>query len=216
MRFLTGKKRNEIDSTSLQLKGQLNRLEMSIRNLDHRISEEHGLAREAVVRGDRTTATAHLERKDQLESLMLKYRKQYANLESILIALQEVENQQELSRVYALANEALRAAKQELASMNIDEQMESLAAHLEDIEATGDRLSEDLTGFRDLGMRERVARQMEALEAEVLLEKEGVLPPLRGLTRETETADESSRERRIKEALDQLEDEARQGNDSSS
>ena len=74
-------------------------------------------------------------------------------------------------------------------------------------------MSEDLsTGESTVESDERIERQLEAMEAEVLLEKEGVLPSLQ--TPATTTAKPAeqvkSEEKRIDELLADLEKEAQE------
>ena len=74
-------------------------------------------------------------------------------------------------------------------------------------------LSEDLSGADStVEDEERIDRQLESMEAEVLLEKEGVLPPLEseGALPSKTSKTESSDEKRIDELLADLEKEARE------
>ncbi|GAG73040.1 unnamed protein product, partial [marine sediment metagenome] len=73
-------------------------------------------------------------------------------------------------------------------------------------------LSEDLTGADStVEMEERVDRQLDAMEAEILLEKEGVLPPLEveGSIKPAEGTAEKAGEKRIDDLLADLEKEAK-------
>ena len=74
-------------------------------------------------------------------------------------------------------------------------------------------LSEDLTGADStIEMEERVDRELDAMEAEILLEKEGVLPPLEaeGGKKPGEGTAETAGEKRIDDLLAELEKEARE------
>ena len=60
-----------------------------------------------------------------------------------------------------------------------------------------------------LESEEKIDRQMEALEAEVLLEKEGVLPPLQTEGEVSSAEKESANEKRVDKMLADLEEEAK-------
>ena len=95
----------------------------------------------------------------------------------------------------------------------IQMQLDKLSESFEHISIAGELLSEDLTGADStIEMEERIDRQLDAMEAEVLLEKEGVLPPLEveDGKHPTEGTAEKTGEKRIDDLLADLEKEARE------
>ena len=124
--------------------------------------------------------------------------------------IEEAKDQAEVLRAFSIANEALTEARSLLSPQEIQIQLDQLSESFEHISMAGDLLSEDLSGATTtLEAEERIERQMESLEAEVLLEKEGVLPPLQTEgevgTKEKESADE----KRVDKMLEDLEAEAK-------
>ena len=125
----------------------------------------------------------------------------------------EAKTQAEVLRAFTIANDALTEARSMLRPEEIQTQLDKLSESFEHISIAGELLSEDLSGAdATVEDEERIDRQLEAMEAEVLLEKEGVLPPLEAegaittKTSKTETSDE----KRIDELLADLEKEARE------
>jgi hypothetical protein len=88
--------------------------------------------------------------------------------------------------------------------------LDKLSESFEHISIAGELLSEDLSGAdTSLEMEEKIDRQLDSMEAEVLLEKEGVLPPL-GSEGQREPAEKAkTEEKRIDELLADLEEEAK-------
>jgi hypothetical protein len=99
-----------------------------------------------------------------------------------------------------------------LSPAEIQMQLDKLSESFEHITIAGELLSEDLsTGESTVESDERIERQLEAMEAEVLLEKEGVLPSLEtpiGVKKPAEQV--KTEEKRIDELLADLEKEAQE------
>ncbi|TFG27729.1 hypothetical protein EU527_18210, partial [Candidatus Thorarchaeota archaeon] len=121
--------------------------------------------------------------------------------------------QSEVLRAFTIANDALTEARTLLSPEEIQMQLDRLSESFEHISIAGELLSEDLTGADStIEMEERIDRQLDAMEAEVLLEKEGVLPPLEVEEgkKPTEGIAEKTGEKRIDDLLADLEKEARE------
>ena len=128
--------------------------------------------------------------------------------------LEEAKTQADVLRAFTIANDALTEARSMLRPEEIQMQLDKLSESFEHISIAGELLSEDLTGADStVESEERVDRQLEAMEAEVLLEKEGVLPPLEvegSTTKPAEGTKESAGEKRIDDLLADLEKEAKE------
>jgi phage shock protein A len=214
MGFLSGKKKVDAERGILEMKGTMNALTLRIRRLETRMTEEQQSAKEAMSKGNRTLARSHLSIVVDLENRRNRYQQQFLTLETALLNLEEAKTQAEVLRAFSIANDALTEARSMLKPEEIQMQLDKLSESFEHISIAGELLSEDLTGAdTTLDMEERIDRQLDAMEAEVLLEKEGVLPPLES---EGEAAPASSgkteaaQEKRIDELLEDLEREARE------
>jgi hypothetical protein len=134
-------------------------------------------------------------------------------LETALLNLEEAKTQSEVLRAFSIANDALTEARTLLKPEEIQAQLDRLSESFEHISIAGELLSEDLSGADStVEMEERVDRELDAMEAEVLLQKEGVLPPLEveGGKRPKEATAEKAGEKRIDALLADLEKEARE------
>ncbi|MHA2236289.1 MAG: Snf7 family protein, partial [Candidatus Thorarchaeota archaeon] len=146
-----------------------------------------------------------------LENRKSRYQQQFLTLETALLNLEEAKTQAEVLRAFTIANDALTEARSMLRPEEIQTQLDKLSESFESISIAGELLSEDLSGADStIESEERIDRQLESMEAEVLLEKEGVLPPL-GVeaAKKPEGQTDTSEEKRIDELLDDLEREAR-------
>jgi len=213
MGFLSGKKKVDAERGILEMKGTMNALTLRIRRLETRMVEEQKQAREAMVKGNRAVARSHLGIVVDLENRRGRYQQQFLTLETALLNLEEAKTQAEVLRAFTIANDALTEARSMLRPEEIQTQLDKLSESFEHISIAGELLSEDLSGADStIEDEERIDRQLQAMEAEVLLEKEGVLPPL-----ETEAAmpaktpeSKKSNDKRIDELLADLEKEARE------
>jgi hypothetical protein len=213
MGFLSGKKKVDAERGMLEMKGTMNALTLRIRRLETRMIEEQKKAKETMAKGDRTSAKAHLTIVVDLENRKSRYQQQYLTLETALMNIEEAKDQAEVLRAFTIANEALTQARAMLSPTEIQIQLDRLSQSFEHISIAGELLSEDLSeSAGTVETDERVERQLDAMEAEILLEKEGVLPPL-DAGKETATASgeqADSDAERIDELLADLEREAKE------
>ncbi len=213
MGFLSGKKKVDTERGILEMKGTMNALTLRMRRLETRMSEEQKSAKDAMSQGNRSLARSHLTIVVDLENRRSRYQQQFLTLETALLNLEEAKTQAEVLRAFTIANDALTEARSMLRPEEIQTQLDKLSESFESISIAGELLSEDLSGADStVESEERIDRQLEAMEAEVLLEKEGVLPPLEveGGKRPKEGQVETSEEKRIDELLEDLEREARE------
>jgi phage shock protein A len=213
MGFLSGKKKVDAERGILEMKGTMNALTLRIRSLETRMVEEQKSAKEAMSKGNRSVARSHLGIVVDLENRKSRYQQQFLTLETALLNLEEAKTQSEVLRAFTIANDALTEARSMLRPEEIQTQLDKLSESFEHISIAGELLSEDLSGADStVEDEERIDRQLQAMEAEVLLEKEGVLPPLEseGALPAKTSKTESSDEKRIDELLADLEKEARE------
>ena len=213
MGFLSGKKKVDTERGILEMKGTMNALTLRMRRLETRMTEEQKSAKDAMAQGNRTVARSHLTIVVDLENRRSRYQQQFLTLETALLNLEEAKTQAEVLRAFTIANDALTEARSMLRPEEIQTQLDKLSESFESISIAGELLSEDLSGAdTTVESEERIDRQLEAMEAEVLLEKEGVLPPIEpaGPMRTKEKKSDASEEKRIDELLEDLEREARE------
>ncbi|MHA1935249.1 MAG: Snf7 family protein [Candidatus Thorarchaeota archaeon] len=210
MGFLSGKKKVDAERGILEMKGTMNALTLRVRRLETRRAEEQKSAKEAMARGDRSSARSHLGIVVDLDNRRSRYQQQFLTLETALLNIEEAKTQSEVLRAFSIANEALTEARALLTPTEIQTQLDKLSESFEHISIAGELLSEDLSGAdTSLEMEEKIDRQLDSMEAEVLLEKEGVLPPL-GTEGQREPAEKAkTEEKRIDELLADLEEEAK-------
>ena len=124
--------------------------------------------------------------------------------------VEEAKDQAEVLRAFTIANDALTDARAMLSPTEIQLQLDKLSESFEHISIAGELLSEDLSTGASVESEERIDRQLESMEAEILLEKEGVLPAL-GTETGTKTPEQAkSEEKRIDDLLADLEREAKE------
>ncbi|MFW9795954.1 MAG: Snf7 family protein [Candidatus Thorarchaeota archaeon] len=213
MGFLSGKKKVDAERGILEMKGTMNALTLRIRRLETRMVEEQRSAREAIVKGNRAVARSHLGIVVDLENRRGRYQQQFLTLETALLNLEEAKTQAEVLRAFTIANDALTEARSMLRPEEIQTQLDKLSESFEHISIAGELLSEDLSGTDStIEDEERIDRQLQSMEAEVLLEKEGVLPPLGTEGEKPVKSSESKKsdDKRIDELLADLEKEARE------
>lgn len=213
MGFLSGKKKVDAERGILEMKGTMNALTLRIRRLETRMAEEQKSAKDAMSKGNRSLARSHLSIVVDLENRRGRYQQQFLTLETALLNLEEAKTQSEVLRAFSIANDALTEARTMLKPEEIQTQLDKLSESFEHISIAGELLSEDLSGADStLEDEERIDRQLDAMEAEVLLEKEGVLPPLEAegeIVTAGTAKTEGAEEKRIDELLADLEKEAK-------
>lgn len=211
MGFLSGKKKVDAERGILEIKGTMNALTLRIRRLETRQVEEQAKAKEAMSRGDRTVARSHLSMVVEYETRRGRYQQQFLTLETALMNIEEAKDQTEVLRAFTIANDALVSARAMLNPAEIQAQLDKLSQSFEEISIAGELLSEDLSsGEMSLESEERIDRQLDAMEAEILLEKEGVLPPLGRKSEAKTEATGEAKESRIDDLLADLEKEAKE------
>lgn len=212
MGFLSGKKKVDAERGILEIKGTMNALTLRIRRLETRQVEEQQKAKDAMSKGDRTIARHHLSVVVDLENRRGRYQQQFLTLETALMNIEEAKDQSEVLRAFTIANDALATARQMLKPAEIQAQLDKLSQSFEEISIAGELLSEDLsTGDMSVEADDRIERQLDSMEAEILLEKEGVLPPLStGSDAGKKEATGESKEKRIDDLLADLEREAKE------
>ncbi len=211
MGFLSGKKKVDAERGILEIKGTMNALTLRVRRLETRQVEEQAKAKEAMARGDRAVARSHLSMVVEYENRRGRYQQQFLTLETALMNIEEAKDQSEVLRAFTIANDALVSARAMLNPAEIQSQLDKLSQSFEEISIAGELLSEDLSsGDVSLEAEERIDRQLDSMEAEILLEKEGVLPPLGSKTEsKTTEATGEKKESRIDDLLADLENEAK-------
>ncbi|MGY5876046.1 MAG: Snf7 family protein [Candidatus Thorarchaeota archaeon] len=210
MGFLSGKKKVDAERGIVEIKGTMNALTLRVRRLETRMVEEQKAAKDAMARGDRAVARAHLGIVVDLENRRGRYQQQFLTLETALLNIEEAKDQADVLRAFTIANEALVEARSMLSDVEIQTQLDKLSESFEHISMAGELLSEDLSGTGStLASEERIDRQLESLEAEVLLEKEGVLPPLQTEGEVSTAKGADAEEERVEKLLADLEEEAK-------
>ncbi len=227
MGFLSGKKRVNTEQSILELKGVINSLSLSIRQYDSQIAEHRRAAKAAIAQNDRALAKTHLQVAADLQMRRAKLHRQVMTLQAAITNITDATTQTEVFRAVQLARQALKEQAAMLRPEQIQAEMDGLADAMDQVSIAGEILSEDLTGASSsLEVDEAAERELARLEAEILMETEGVLPPVEaGLspesaatgtpakatteaTAETETGKESDDEK-IDRILAELEREAR-------
>ncbi|MHA1485372.1 MAG: Snf7 family protein, partial [Candidatus Thorarchaeota archaeon] len=204
-------KKVDAERGMLEMKGTMNALTLRVRRLETRMTEEQKSAKNAMAKGDRTSARSHLSIVVDLENRKGRYQQQFLTLETALLNIEEARDQAEVLRAFGIANEALMEARTLLTPIEIQTQLDKLSESFEHITIAGELLSEDLSATgASVEAEERIDRQLDSMEAEILLEKEGVLPPLRTKGEVVSTEKGKSEEKRIDDLLADLEREARE------
>ncbi|MCK5150757.1 MAG: Snf7 family protein [Candidatus Thorarchaeota archaeon] len=211
MGFLSGKKKVDAERGMLEIKGTMNALTLRTRRLETRQVEEQAKAKESMARGERTAARSHLSVVVELENRRGRYQQQFLTLETALMNIEEAKDQSEVLRAFTIANDALTSARAMLNPGEIQAQLDKLSQSFEEISIAGELLSEDLsTSDMSVDAEERIDRQLDSMEAEILLEKEGVLPPIGTKESATPEAARENKEKKIDDLLADLEREAKE------
>jgi hypothetical protein len=211
MGFLSGKKKVDAERGILEIKGTMNALTLRIRRLDTRMAEEQKQAKASMGKGDREGAKSHLRIVVDLETRRGRYQQQFLTLETALLNIEEAKDQSEVLKAFTIANDALVEARSMLRPVEIQTQLDKLSESFEQISIAGELLSEDLSsGGTTVADDERIDRRLEAMEAEVLLEKEGMLPPIE-TEGEVKTSEQKEKaEHKVDQLLADLEKEAQE------
>jgi Snf7 len=161
--------------------------------------------------GDRSVARSHLSIMLDLDNRKARYRQQYLTLETALLNIEEAKDQSEVLGAFRTANDALSKAQTMLSPAEIQMQLDRLTQSFEQISEAGELLSEDLstTGMTS-EMERKIDQQLDGMEAEILLDKEKVLPPLAKQKQKEARQKTGTEEKKIDDLLADLEREAQQ------
>ncbi len=177
MGFLSGRKKINAEQRIIEIKTVINALTLKVRKFESLITEEHAAAKVAAVEGRRERAKLHLKRALDFESRRDRYYQQKLTLETSLILIEEAQDQSAVQRALRLANEALEEAKSMIDTTEIQSQLDRIAETFEEIELAGDILSENLnTQPSTYHEDEIIERQLQSLEAEIIVEREQNIP----------------------------------------
>lgn len=211
MGFLSGKKKVDTERGILEIKGTMNALTLRVRRLETRMAEERSSAKDMMANGEKALARSHLSIMLDLDNRRGRYRQQYLTLETALLNIEEAKDQSDVLNAFTIANDALTKAQAMLSPTEIQMQLDRLTESFEHISEAGELLSEDLsTSGATVEMEKKIDRELEAMEAEILLDKERVLPPLAKEKQKQPARKSRSEERRIDDLLADLEREARE------
>jgi hypothetical protein len=211
MGFLSGKKKVDTERGILEIKGTMNAMILRIRRLETRMAEERSSAKDMMANGEKALAKSHLSIMLDLDNRRGRYRQQYLTLETALLNIEEAKDQSDVLNAFTIANDALTKAQAMLSPTEIQMQLDRLTESFEHISEAGELLSEDLsTSGATVEMEKKIDRELEAMEAEILLDKERVLPPLAKEKQKQPARKSRSEERRIDDLLADLEREARE------
>jgi hypothetical protein len=211
MGFLSGKKKVDTERGILEIKGTMNAMILRIRRLETRMAEERSSAKDMMANGEKARAKSHLSIMLDLDNRRGRYRQQYLTLETALLNIEEAKDQSDVLNAFTIANDALTKAQAMLSPTEIQMQLDRLTESFEHISEAGELLSEDLsTSGATVEMEKKIDRELEAMEAEILLDKERVLPPLAKEKQKQPARKSRSEERRIDDLLADLEREARE------
>lgn len=211
MGFLSGKKKVDTERGILEIKGTMNALTLRMRRLETRMEEERRSAKDSMASGEKALARSHLSIVLDLDNRKARYRQQYLTLETALLNIEEAKDQSDVLRAFTIANDALTKAQSMLSPTEIQMQLDRLTQSFEHISEAGELLSEDLsTSGTTLEMEKKIDREIQAMEAEILLDKEKVLPPLAKQKQKEPGRKSRTEEKRIDDLLADLEREARE------
>ncbi|MCF2136252.1 MAG: SNF7 family protein [Candidatus Thorarchaeota archaeon] len=179
MGFLSGKKKVNTEQSILELKGVINSLSLSIRQYDSQIDEHRRAAKAAIRQNDRALAKTHLQVAADLQMRRAKLHRQVMTLQAAITNITDATTQSEVFRAIRVARQALKEQAAMLRPEAIQTEMDGLADAMDQVSIAGEILSEDLTGASSsLEVEEAADRELASLEAEMLMETEGVLPPV--------------------------------------
>lgn len=179
MGFLSGKKKISTERGILEIRGTMNTITLRVRRLSARIVEEQKAAKEAVASGNRSLAKSHLAVVVDLENRRARYHQQLLTLETALLNVEEAKSQSDVLKAFATANTALAEARTLLSPGDIQIQLDRLTESFEHVSLASEMLSENIIGVDEgISADQQIDRRLQAIEAEVLLEKERALPSL--------------------------------------
>ena len=205
MGFLSGKKKISTERGILEIKGTMNAITLRIRRLSTRIDEEQKAAREAVANGNRSMAKSHLTVVVDLENRRARYHQQLLTLETALLNVEEAKSQSDVLKAFSTANTVLTEARTILSPGDIQIQLDRLTESFEHVSLASEMLSENIIGVDEgISADQQIDRRLQAIEAEVLLEKERALPLLDTESIEEPVIEQKPHEMEITDLLTRL------------
>jgi hypothetical protein len=177
--------KSTIEEKSIEIKGTMSALSARIRQIEVRIAEERIRAKDAIRRENKEEARSYLTIAAEYEERRARYHQQFTTLENSLMNIEEAKDQTQVLKAFEAVNTVLALVNKVLSPGEIQIQIDKLTQSLDKISLAGELLSEDLMiGETDVDTEALIDTKMEALEAELLLEKEKAIP---ALELETET-----------------------------
>ncbi len=177
MGFLSGRRSVDVEKHILDIRGMINNLEMMSRRYGAEIDHNLDLARAAVREGDDALARAYVRNAESLRAQRTQVQQQMVTLRTVQLQIENARSQQEIVKAIRKSREVLEEAAKSINPTEIRSELDRLSSVIDRVSLATDFLSEDISP--SLGASEiesAVDRRLASIEAEVLLEREGVLP----------------------------------------
>lgn len=194
--WLFGNKNRKPPETIAALRGVINRYIIRTRGLRRQSDEQRALARDMLRDGNKVAARqALLRRSLYMRELNNTYNKTM-NIQRVIDAIRSAQDNIVMSGALKQADDVIRVSLRDAAPERIEEIMMSVEDSIEQVSYTDEILSD--TSMSESGLVEdelsALDSQLEALEAEMLLEEKGELPtpairtpPIRSTTSRTQS-----------------------------
>jgi len=185
---LFGKKTKSEDETIAELRATINRLQLRSKELDKRAKMSREQAKKLLRMGNKEGAKFQLKRWFRYVQLFNRYSRQIASLEDAIATIETARDSVEMSKALSTALNALRQAREIASPEKAMELMVRMDQTMQEIESTSQIFSE---GFEAAGEEDKsIERELEKLEAEVMLEAAGELPKIPAKTEKVEEIEE--------------------------
>ena len=193
--WLFGNKDRKPPETIAALRGVINRYIIRTRGLRRQSDEQRALARDMMQDGNKVAARqALLRRSLYMRELNNTYNKTM-NIQRVIDAIRSAQDNIVMAGALKQADDVIRVSLRDAAPERIEEIMMSVEDSIEQVSYTDEILSD--TSMSESGLVEdeltALDSQLEALEAELLLEEKGKLPtpadrtpPIRSSTSRTQ------------------------------
>ncbi len=194
--WLFGNKNRKPPETVAALRGVINRYIIRTRGLRRQSDEQRALARDMLQDGNKVAARqALLRRSLYMRELNNTYNKTM-NIQRVIDAIRSAQDNIVMAGALKQADDVIRVSLRDAAPERIEEIMMSVEDSIEQVSYTDEILSD--TSMSESGLVEdeltALDSQLEALEAEMLLEEKGELPtpairtpPIRSTTSRTQS-----------------------------
>ena len=194
--WLFGNKNRKPPETIAALRGVINRYIIRTRGLRRQSDEQRALARDMLRDGNKVAARqALLRRSLYMRELNNTYNKTM-NIQRVIDAIRSAQDNIVMAGALKQADDVIRVSLRDAAPERIEEIMMSVEDSIEQVSYTDEILSD--TSMSESGLVEdelsALDSQLEALEAELLLEEKGELPtpairtpPIRSTTSRTQS-----------------------------